>query len=92
MLLLDVRERVEFARQHIPGANNIPLDELGVRAPNELAHTGMIVVYTDCAGCAGAGKSVNAQQLMLDLGFRQTVVLRGGPGSWTQAGLPLSKQ
>lgn len=86
VFLLDVRERAEFKQRHIPGAQNIPLDELGVRAPNELPADGLVVVYAACARCPGEGQSRIAQQLMLDLGFRQTVVLRGGLDSWTQAG------
>ncbi len=45
MVLLDVRERAAYAANHRDGARNIPLDELPVRASNELPTDQTIVVY-----------------------------------------------
>ncbi|HEX8179018.1 MAG TPA: rhodanese-like domain-containing protein [Pyrinomonadaceae bacterium] len=86
VLLVDVRPRADFARQHIPGALNIPLDELGIRAPNELQPSNKrVVVYADCGHCTDDGKGRAAQQIMAELGFRQVVMLREGLTGWTQA-------
>jgi rhodanese-related sulfurtransferase len=47
LVLLDVRERAAYAANHKNGAKNIPLDELPVRAQNELSLDQTIVVYGD---------------------------------------------
>lgn len=45
LVLLDVREREVYGVDHRDGAKNIPLDELPVRAQNELPMDQTIVVY-----------------------------------------------
>lgn len=45
LLLLDIRERAVYAMNHRDGARNIPLDELSVRAQNELLLDHTIVIY-----------------------------------------------
>ena len=47
MVLLDVRDRPAFSFKHEEGAKNIPLDELRVRAANELALSDTVVLYGD---------------------------------------------
>lgn len=45
LVLLDIRERAAYAINHRDGAKNIPLDELPVRAQNELPLDHPIVIY-----------------------------------------------
>lgn len=45
LVLLDIRDRADYAVKHKEGARNIPLDELPVRAPNELPLDHTIVIY-----------------------------------------------
>lgn len=45
LVLLDIRERAVYALNHRDGAKNIPLDELPVRAQNELPLDHTIVIY-----------------------------------------------
>lgn len=45
LVLLDIRERAAYAINHRDGARNIPLDELPVRAQNELPLDHTIVIY-----------------------------------------------
>lgn len=45
LVLLDIRERANFAMKPKEGARNIPLDELSVRAQNELSRDHTIVIY-----------------------------------------------
>jgi len=45
VVLLDVRERAAYAIKHRDEARNIPLDELPVRAQNELPPDHTIVIY-----------------------------------------------
>lgn len=46
LVLLDIGERAAFALNHRDGARNIPLDELPVRAQNELPLDHTIVIYS----------------------------------------------
>ena len=46
-VLLDVRERAAYTTNHKDAARNIPLDELPVRAPNELPLDHSIVIYSN---------------------------------------------
>ncbi len=45
LILLDIRERAAYAVNHRDGSRNIPLDELPVRAQNELPSDQTIVIY-----------------------------------------------
>ena len=45
LVLLDIRERAAFAVNHRDGARNIPMDELRVRAQNELPADQTIVIF-----------------------------------------------
>jgi len=74
VLLLDVRERHEFRRQHTDGAMNLPFDELPVRARPELLSTRSIAI--DC-GFADPVVCDQAARVLRGLGFAQLkVVLR----------------
>jgi rhodanese-related sulfurtransferase len=43
--LVEVLPAAEFQDEHLPGAINIPLKELGARAPAELDRTRPVIVY-----------------------------------------------
>jgi rhodanese-related sulfurtransferase len=47
VVLLDIRERAAFALKHRDRAKNIPLDELPVRAQDELPMDQTIVIYSN---------------------------------------------
>lgn len=47
LVLLDIRDRTAYANNHRDGARNIPLDELPVRAQNEVDLDQTIVVYSN---------------------------------------------
>jgi rhodanese-related sulfurtransferase len=79
--LIDVREPFEFARGHVPGAKNIPLDQIADIAPS-LA--GSIVLI-----CASGGRSSHAAQYLVTLGQTEIANLVGGTFGYAQSGLPL---
>ena len=47
LVLLDIRHRAAFTTNHKDGSRNIPLDELPVRAQNELSVDDTIVIYSN---------------------------------------------
>jgi rhodanese-related sulfurtransferase len=64
LLLLDVRTPQEFAAGHIPGAVNIPIDELRPRLA-ELPHEREIAVY-----CEVGQRGYVATRILLQAGFK----------------------
>ena len=63
-LLLDVRSPAEFDRGHIPGARNIPLQQLGDRLGELGEKTAPIVVH-----CAAGVRSASAVSRLRGAGF-----------------------
>jgi len=77
-VLIDVGMHVEFAEEHIPGAINIPLDELRQRY-NELQHDKNYFVY-----CRSGRRSLSAAYLMNTQGFKAHSI-KGGISKWPGA-------
>lgn len=73
VVILDVREREQFAQGHVEGAKNIPIGELSVRAINELSPDDFIV--TSCQ-CTDATMSKTARDQLLKSGFKNVAVLQ----------------
>lgn len=81
-LLVDVRSSSEFASGHIPGAVNIPMDQIEARI-DDLGVDRPIVLICQ------AGKRARMTAGLLEPCQRQISVLEGGTGAWIQAGLPV---
>lgn len=85
-LLLDVREPVEYAAGHLPGAINIPRGLLEFKIDSHPDFQGRqqadIVVY-----CQTGGRSALATQVLNQLGYRGAVSMAGGFKAWTESGL-----
>ena len=62
--LLDVRTPGEYASGHLPGAINIPVQELAARLNEAGAKNQPIVVY-----CRSGARSAQAKQLLAARGF-----------------------
>lgn len=87
LLVLDVRTPREYASGHVPGAMNIPVDELSDRLP-ELRHrdNAEIVVY-----CESGRRAGRAGTLLKDNGFLNIRHLQGDMAQWRNDGLPTEK-
>ncbi len=75
-LLVDVRTPQEFAARHLPGAVNIPVDELPQRLGELGAPEQPVVIY-----CGSGKRSSRAEQLLKEQGFQQVVNL-GPMSAW----------
>ncbi len=81
-LLLDVRTSEEFAAGHLPGARNIPVQELAARiAELEPARGGDIVVY-----CRTGRRAAGALQTLQARGFERLLHLEGDIQGWNAGG------
>lgn len=80
-VLVDVRTPGEFAGGHVPGAVNIPLNELGSRSSElEAWREGEVYLV-----CQSGGRSARAAKELGANGF-STVNVTGGTGAWKAAG------
>jgi rhodanese-related sulfurtransferase len=48
VVVLDIREREAYSREHLAGTVNIPIDELEARAVNELPPDSVVVIHCNC--------------------------------------------
>jgi len=80
--LIDVRSHSEFATGHIPGAVNIPMDQIEARTADFLPGAPLILICQ-------SGKRARITAGLLEPCGRQISILDGGTNAWRQAGLPL---
>ncbi|MCA9800110.1 MAG: rhodanese-like domain-containing protein [Cyanobacteria bacterium HKST-UBA04] len=81
--IIDVRDPDEFAHEHIPNSQNIPLSQLS-RATNELSslcQQGGTIVLT----CQSGRRAQDALMQLEALGLSHLCLLEGGLGGWKQA-------
>ena len=84
LVVLDVRDRDEFARSRIPGSVNVPYGEL-VERRDELPAGRPIA-----AVCSGGKRSGLAASILQREGFERVIhVGGGGVGTWERGGNPV---
>ena len=86
-LIIDVRDKAEFAAGHAPNSRHIPLAELAGRL-GELEKFKARPVLVNCAPGAAAAKACSA---LKQAGFKEVFALRGGMAGWVEASLPVEK-
>jgi rhodanese-related sulfurtransferase len=84
-VILDVRTPEEFAAGHIPGARNVPVQELGDRlASLNLSPSQEIVVH-----CEKGGRAASAESILRDSGYTNVRDLSGHMSSWRAGNFPV---
>jgi hydroxyacylglutathione hydrolase len=84
-IVLDVREPVEYAAGHVPGAVNLPQADLADRL-EELPRDRPVLMI-----CQGGYRSLRAAQFLKQMGFDRVASVAGGTAAWTAAGNPLDE-
>jgi rhodanese-related sulfurtransferase len=87
-LVLDVRDKTEFAAGHVPNARNIPLKELEGRLREIEKFKSRPVVIN----CVSDGRSAAVCATLKKGGFGEVFVLRDGLRGWAGSSLPVEKQ
>ncbi len=87
-VVIDVRDTGEYEAGHLANAKHVAERQLTERLKDLEKFKGkpMIVV------CRSGMRSNAAVQVLRRNGFDQAVNMRGGIGSWEQAGMPLEKR
>jgi len=86
-LVLDVRTPAEFASGHVPGARNIPFDEVPGRLDElEGFREGTVVLY-----CQSGHRAGIATATLQGAGFTHLAHLAGDMPGWAASGLPVEK-
>ncbi|MEV6940462.1 rhodanese-like domain-containing protein [Streptomyces sp. NPDC051172] len=87
LTVIDVRTPGEYASGHLPGALNIPLDQLRHGLPDirQAAERGDVLVV-----CASGARSQNACKLLAEQGI-PAATLTGGTAAWAAAGHDLHR-
>ncbi len=83
--VIDVREPMEFAGEHLTCARLIPLGELEQRLGEIPTDQPLVVV------CKSGKRSGQGASLLQAKGFKQVSTLEGGLTAWAAAGLPLDR-
>jgi rhodanese-related sulfurtransferase len=86
-VILDVREKDAFAKDHIPGARHLPRGQLELRVNDEFPDpTLRILTY-----CEFGKISTLAAATLRDLGFTRASALDGGMKAWREGGMPVEQ-
>jgi rhodanese-related sulfurtransferase len=86
--LLDVRTPGEFASAHVPGAKQVPLDDLDAAAFLQMRGGNNEPVYVLCQTGGRARKAIEKFRCA---GFERCVLVEGGTQAWIDAGLPVDR-
>ena len=87
LVLLDVREESEFAKDHLPGALHIckGVIERDIEARFPDLHTPMILY------CGGGFRSALAADNLQKMGYTDVISMDGGIRGWREKNYPLTK-
>ncbi|WP_341909425.1 rhodanese family protein [Ferrovibrio terrae] len=83
IVLIDIREPSEYAREHIHGARLVPL--AAIDSHDFDTERNKTAVFT----CRSGNRTAMNASRLLAKGFREAYVLEGGLDAWKSAGLPV---
>jgi len=83
LLVIDVRSAEEYAAGHVPGAVNIPHDQVASRLA-EIPKDKEVVLY-----CRSGRRSGLAAETLEANGYKNLQLMQGDMPGWEKAGLPV---
>lgn len=86
-VIVDVSPAVDFEKQHIPGARNMPMSQFDPDGKELSKLKGQALIVT----CRDGSQSALACKRLLRSGYTQVHVLRGGVNGWLSEQLPTVK-
>lgn len=86
LLILDVREESEYAKDHVPGAVHLGKGILERDVEEKVPDTATeIILY-----CGGGFRSALAADALQQMGYTNVLSMDGGIREWREKGLPLT--
>ena len=85
-VVIDVNTSTDFNSSHIPNSVNFQLDDLNADNKALLKHKDDTTILV----CQSGTRSVKAAKQLVELGFTNLTILRGGLLSWTKENLPVT--
>lgn len=85
-VVIDVRTPDEYATGHIPGALNIPFDQVADRIAEIDAPNG-VALY-----CMVGPRARKGETALLAAGYASVLHIEGGLAAWQAAGLPVERK
>jgi rhodanese-related sulfurtransferase len=85
VLVVDVRNDDNFRAGHIPGAMNVPIDEVERRTSEIIARAGSLAIVTYCS-CVNEHTSAIAAEMFNKAGACRATALAGGYPAWVAGG------
>src|SRR5256885_15222519 len=82
MVLVDVRETLEWNEGHIPGAIHVPRGYLELQIEEAVPDKSKTVVLY----CAGGVRSLMAGASLQQMGYKNAISMSGGFGQWKGSG------
>jgi rhodanese-related sulfurtransferase len=88
--LVEVLREEHYRKGHIPGAMQIPVEDLKERAEQELPDKGRhVVVYCGSRSCP---KSREAARILQEMGYAHVTDFEDGKQGWEDAGYMLERR
>jgi rhodanese-related sulfurtransferase len=87
-ILIEVLLPEKYAEWHLPGAINIPTDELEREALKSIDKDTEIIVYCLSFTCKASSK---AAKILRDLGYSDVIDYEGGKSDWLEKGFPVER-
>jgi rhodanese-related sulfurtransferase len=89
LVVVDALAPMSYARSHLPGAVNLPLEWVDERAPRRIPDLDTeVVVYCVDVEC---DSSVQVGERLLELGYRNVLHYADGKKDWMKAKLPVDR-
>ncbi len=86
-VLIDVRDRADYDKGHIPGAISVPAAEIKSRLPGlKLPQLDAVVLYG-----ADDARVRDSTRLLYENGYQGALTLKGGMAAWQTAGQKVHK-
>ncbi len=87
-LLIDVLLADSYAREHLPGAINLPLHDIGDATTASIPKDREVIVYCGSFACQA---SPAAAAKLREMGFTRVLDFEGGLADWKDAGYPMER-
>jgi rhodanese-related sulfurtransferase len=86
-VIVDVREKEEWDREHIPNATHLSRGTIELEIEEKFPDLNKTII----THCGGGGRSALAAESLQKMGYKNVRSMAGGFKAWKAAGLPTTK-